>query len=71
MGRSGLPKKFMRHFPGNGSLEGYFHAALHFVCMVLEGDPSTCLVAAKQPSNTVTDPRERSLTVDAQSALLW
>ena len=40
--------------PGNGNLERYFHAALHLVCMVLEGELSICLVAAKQPSNTVT-----------------
>ena len=39
--------------------------ALHLVCMVLEGALSMCLVAAKQPSNTVTDPREESLAVDA------
>ena len=51
--------------PGNGNLERYFHAALHLVCMVLGGDLWICLVAAKQPSNTVTDPQEESLAVDA------
>ena len=30
-----------------------------------EGELSICLVAAKRPSNTVTDTREESLAVDA------
>ena len=51
-------------FPGNGDLARYFHAALHLVCMVLEGELSICLVAAKQPSNTVTNPRQERLAVD-------
>ena len=58
-------RKLKSHFPGNGNLERYFHAALHLVCMVLEDKLSICLVAAKQPSNTVTNPREESLVVDA------
>ena len=57
--------KVKGHFPGNGNLERCFHAALHLVCMVLEGELSICLVAAKQPSNNVTDPREESLAGDA------
>ena len=58
-------RKLKGQFPENEHLEHYFHAALHLVWMVLEGELSICLVAAKQPSNTVTDPREESLAVDA------
>ena len=50
-------------FTENKNLERYFHAALHLVWMVLEGELSI-LVAAKQPSNTFTNPRQESLAVD-------
>ena len=58
-------RKLKGHFPGNGNLEHYFHAALHLVWMVLEGELLICLVANKQPSNTVTNPRQERLAVDA------
>ena len=64
VGRSGLSRKLRGQLPGNENLERYFHAALHLVCMVLEGELSICLVAAKQPSNTVTNPRQERLAVD-------
>ena len=51
-------------WPENGNLEHYSHAALHLVWMVLEGELSICLVAAKQPSDTVTNPRQERLAVD-------
>ena len=56
-------------FPENENLEHYFHAVLHLVRMVLEGELSTCLVAAKQPSNTVTNPRQERLAVDTKSVI--
>ena len=58
-------RKLKGQFLGNGNLERYFHAVLHLVCMVLEGELSICLIEAKQPSNTVTNPREERLAVDA------
>ena len=42
----------------------------NLVWMVLEGELSICLVAAKQPSNTVTNPRQECLAVDAMLVLL-
>ena len=58
--RSGPPGNKKRRFLEDGNLEHYFHAALHLVWMMLEGELSICLVAA----NKVTDPREESLAVD-------
>ena len=63
-------RKLQSQFPENGNLEHYFHAALHLVWVVLEGELSICLVADKQPSNTVTNPRQERLAVDTQSVLL-
>ena len=53
---------------GDGSMNPVTLVMLRFVLsvwMVLEGELSICLVAAKQPSNTVINARQERLTVDA------
>ena len=45
-------------------VDRYFHAVLHIVCMGLEVELPICLVATKQPSNTVTDSHQERLAVD-------
>ncbi len=50
VGRSRLPENEEAIFPESRNLEHYFHAALHLVWMVLEGELSICLVGPTTPS---------------------